>query len=114
MLRSLVGSEMCIRDSSYLLKAPLVPTGTPVVNALFKQRAAIENILRACLSLPPQNHMSLEHRLMDMQLIYDEMKPQAHITADKKEELNEKSSPPMRSKLVTGRNTNINEIQTVN
>lgn len=31
---------------SYLCKAPLVPSGTPVVNALFKQRACIENIFR--------------------------------------------------------------------
>ena len=28
---------------SYLIKAPLVPPGTPVVNALFKQRCCIEN-----------------------------------------------------------------------
>uniref|UniRef100_A0A166G3L1 Uncharacterized protein n=1 Tax=Daucus carota subsp. sativus TaxID=79200 RepID=A0A166G3L1_DAUCS len=31
---------------SYLTKAPLVPPGTPVVNALAKQRAMLENILR--------------------------------------------------------------------
>mgnify|MGYP001796445314 CR=1 FL=1 len=31
---------------SFLLKAPLVPPGTPVVNALFKQRSCIENIFR--------------------------------------------------------------------
>lgn len=31
---------------SYLLKAPLVPCGTPIVNALFKQRSCIENIFR--------------------------------------------------------------------
>ena len=31
---------------SYLLKAPLVPDGTPVVNALFKQRSCIENVFR--------------------------------------------------------------------
>nr|XP_054757855.1 inositol-3-phosphate synthase 1-A-like [Lytechinus pictus] len=31
---------------SYLCKAPLVPSGTPLVNALFKQRACIENIFR--------------------------------------------------------------------
>uniref|UniRef100_UPI0037E987E4 inositol-3-phosphate synthase 1-A-like n=1 Tax=Semicossyphus pulcher TaxID=241346 RepID=UPI0037E987E4 len=48
---------------SFLCKAPLVPLGTPVVNAFFRQRACIENILRACLSLPPQNHMLLEHKL---------------------------------------------------
>ncbi|CAM9728622.1 unnamed protein product [Bubo scandiacus] len=43
--------------------APLVPEGTPVVNALFRQRSCIENILRACLGLPPQNHMLLEHKM---------------------------------------------------
>ena len=48
---------------SYLCKAPLVPKGTPVVNALLKQRVAIENILRACLALPPDNNMLLEHKL---------------------------------------------------
>uniref|UniRef100_A0A1B0CKN3 inositol-3-phosphate synthase n=1 Tax=Lutzomyia longipalpis TaxID=7200 RepID=A0A1B0CKN3_LUTLO len=47
---------------SYLCKAPLVPHGTPVINSLFRQRAAIENILRACVALPPNSHMSLEHR----------------------------------------------------
>lgn len=47
---------------SYLLKAPLVPAGTPVVNALFRQRTALENIMRACVGLPPENHMLLEQR----------------------------------------------------
>ena len=37
---------------SYLCKAPLVPEGAPVVNALFKQRANIDNVLRACVGLP--------------------------------------------------------------
>ena len=44
---------------SYMLKAPLVPSGTPVVNALFKQREAIVNILRACIGLDPENHMNV-------------------------------------------------------
>lgn len=94
---------------SFLCKAPLVPSGTPVINAFFRQRACIENIMRygqgcglnypkggniqikgelwltgikilvfhqwekfksvsvvsfrACLGLPPQNHMMLEHKL---------------------------------------------------
>jgi len=48
---------------SYLCKAPLVPPGTPVVNALFKQRACLENIFRACVGLPPINHMTLEHKV---------------------------------------------------
>lgn len=47
---------------SYLCKAPLVPAGTPVVNSLFRQRAAIENILKACVGLPANTHMSLEQR----------------------------------------------------
>ncbi|XP_038584165.1 inositol-3-phosphate synthase 1-A-like [Micropterus salmoides] len=48
---------------SFLCKAPLVPSGTPVINAFFRQRACIENIMRACLGLPPQNHMLLEYKL---------------------------------------------------
>ncbi|PNF41108.1 Inositol-3-phosphate synthase 1-B [Cryptotermes secundus] len=48
---------------SYLCKAPLVPEGTPVVNALAKQRSCIENVLRACLGLPPESNMLLEHKL---------------------------------------------------
>eukprot|EP00011_Vannellida_sp_DIVA3-517-6-12_P003157 CAMPEP_0114613754 /NCGR_PEP_ID=MMETSP0168-20121206/5297_1 /TAXON_ID=95228 ORGANISM="Vannella sp., Strain DIVA3 517/6/12" /NCGR_SAMPLE_ID=MMETSP0168 /ASSEMBLY_ACC=CAM_ASM_000044 /LENGTH=514 /DNA_ID=CAMNT_0001824773 /DNA_START=8 /DNA_END=1552 /DNA_ORIENTATION=+ len=47
---------------SYLLKAPLVPRDTPIVNALFKQRACIENIFKACVGLPPENDMLLEHK----------------------------------------------------
>jgi len=48
---------------SYLLKAPLVKTDTPVVNALFRQRVALENIFRACVGLPAQNDMMLENRI---------------------------------------------------
>ncbi|WIA39450.1 hypothetical protein OEZ86_005550 [Tetradesmus obliquus] len=47
---------------SYLTKAPLVPQGTPVVNALAKQRAMLENILRACVGLPPENNMMMEFK----------------------------------------------------
>jgi len=47
---------------SYMLKAPLVPDGAPVVNALFTQRQAIINVMRACLGLGPDNFMTLEHR----------------------------------------------------
>lgn len=48
---------------SYLCKAPLVPPGTPVINVLSKQRACIENIMRACIGLPPDHNMLLEHKL---------------------------------------------------
>merc|ERR550537_949378 len=41
---------------SYLTKAPIVPPGTPVVNALFKQRDCMINIFRACVGLQPDNH----------------------------------------------------------
>merc|ERR1719197_39861 len=48
---------------SYLTKAPIVPPGTPVVNALFKQRDCMVNLFRACVGLQPDNHMLLEHKL---------------------------------------------------
>jgi len=48
---------------SYLLKAPFVPKGTPVVNALNRQKQAIENLLRALVGLPPENNMLLECKL---------------------------------------------------
>ena len=48
---------------SYMLKAPLTPPRTPVVNALGKQRAALTNIFRACIGLQPESDMTLEHKL---------------------------------------------------
>lgn len=48
---------------SYLLKAPLVKPGAPVINALSRQRAAIENVLRALVGLPPNSDLMLEHRI---------------------------------------------------
>ena len=50
---------------SYLCKSPLVPRKTPIVNSLFRQRACIENIFRACLGLPPENNMLLEYKIKD-------------------------------------------------
>jgi len=47
---------------SYLTKAPLVPEGTPCVNALPKQRAMLENVFRACVGLAPENNMLLEYK----------------------------------------------------
>eukprot|EP00741_Cyanophora_paradoxa_P004434 tig00000802_g4304.t1 len=46
----------------YYMKIPLVPQGTQVVNALARQRACIENMLRACIGLPPENSMLLENK----------------------------------------------------
>jgi myo-inositol-1-phosphate synthase len=48
---------------SYMLKAPLTPPGTPVINSLAKQRAALANIFRACVGLEPESDMTLEHKL---------------------------------------------------
>lgn len=48
---------------SYMLKAPLTPPGTPVVNSLNKQRNALTNIFRACVGLQPESDMTLEHKL---------------------------------------------------
>ena len=42
---------------SYLTKAPVFPPGIPVVNALPKQRAMLENVLRAAVGLPPDSCM---------------------------------------------------------
>jgi len=47
---------------SYLLKAPCVPAGAPVINALNRQKQAVENILRALVGLPSENNMLLETR----------------------------------------------------
>ncbi|CAG4951443.1 unnamed protein product [Colias eurytheme] len=57
------GMHAVLSPLGYLLKAPLVPAGAPVVNALFKQRACLDNLLRACLALPPLAHLQLEHKV---------------------------------------------------
>ncbi|CAH1116300.1 unnamed protein product [Phaedon cochleariae] len=48
---------------SYFCKAPVAPTGTPVVNALSRQRACLENIIKACIGLPADSNMNLEHKV---------------------------------------------------
>jgi len=58
---------------SYLTKAPLVPPGTPVVNALAKQRAMLENVMRACVGLQPENNMMLEVRLRNFEQWLEEV-----------------------------------------
>lgn len=47
----------------YMLKAPMTTPGTPVVNALARQRAALTNIFRACVGLAPESDMALEYKL---------------------------------------------------
>ena len=48
---------------SYMLKAPVVPKGAPLVNSLFRQRNAIENLARACIGLSPESDLMLETRM---------------------------------------------------
>jgi myo-inositol-1-phosphate synthase len=54
--------ESVLSILSFLLKAPVVNEGAPVINALFKQRACIVNVMRACIGLPPVSDMLLEHQ----------------------------------------------------
>lgn len=48
---------------SYWLKAPLTRPGYDAVNGLNKQRAAVENLMRALVGLGPQNDLKFEERL---------------------------------------------------
>ncbi|QDS77114.1 Inositol-3-phosphate synthase [Venturia effusa] len=61
--KDFAGFHSVLSILSYMLKAPLTPPGTPVVNALAKQRAALTNIFRACVGLEPESDMTLEHKL---------------------------------------------------
>jgi len=66
---------------SYLSKAPIVPPGTPVVNALFKQRQCIENVFRACVGLPPVNNMMLEYKIRSSAVKYADNPVKTPMTA---------------------------------
>jgi len=46
-----------------MLKAPLVKPGTDVVNALGRQRNALEMFMKACLGLEGQGDLLLETRV---------------------------------------------------
>jgi myo-inositol-1-phosphate synthase len=84
---------------SYLCKAPLVERGGRVINALFKQRATIENTLRALLSLPPVNHMDVQFKCSDPEAWTEELK-QAVVPEKVTED---KNIPPLtRNGLVAG------------
>jgi myo-inositol-1-phosphate synthase len=51
----------CSALLSYFTKAPLVPSGMSIVNALGKQRSMLENVFRAVIGLSPVNNMNLSH-----------------------------------------------------
>ncbi|KAG5483813.1 hypothetical protein GH5_05659 [Leishmania sp. Ghana 2012 LV757] len=65
-LASFEHMETVLSILSYLLKAPAVPEGAPVINALNRQKAAIENLLRAMIGLPAENNLLLECRVPSM------------------------------------------------
>ena len=44
------------------MKAPKTKEGHPVVNSLNRQKAAIENLFKACAGIPPEDHLLLEFR----------------------------------------------------
>lgn len=76
---------------SYLCKAPLVERGARVVNALFKQRACIENLLRALIALPPINHMDFQYKLSRREDWYaqvTEVKNIEHLGQQQKQQVN--------------------------
>ena len=49
----------CAALLSYFTKLPLVPPGMSVTNALYRQRAMLENVFRAVVGLAPNSHMNL-------------------------------------------------------
>lgn len=64
--RSKFTSMHCVMSViSFLLKAPIVPPGTQVVNSLYQQRSCLENILRACRGLQPISNMRLNDKLQN-------------------------------------------------
>ncbi|OTF70815.1 hypothetical protein BLA29_013530 [Euroglyphus maynei] len=51
----------------------MVERGANVVNALFKQRQSIENLLRALIALPPVNQLNLQTKCSDRTQWYEEL-----------------------------------------
>eukprot|EP00596_Hydrurales_sp_CCMP1899_P000505 CAMPEP_0119042702 /NCGR_PEP_ID=MMETSP1177-20130426/16095_1 /TAXON_ID=2985 /ORGANISM="Ochromonas sp, Strain CCMP1899" /LENGTH=543 /DNA_ID=CAMNT_0007009675 /DNA_START=104 /DNA_END=1735 /DNA_ORIENTATION=- len=78
---------------SYLMKAPLVPAGTPVVNALTAQRQCIINVFRACVGLPAENYMQLEHKVPSY------IESRAKRTSDNDPAVEQKSEDPSLKKI---------------
>lgn len=51
---------------AYLCKAPLVERSSQVINVLSRQRAQIENFLRALLALPPVDNLYLQNKVQHL------------------------------------------------
>lgn len=54
------GMETAMSVLGFYMKIPRTPPGEPIVNALGRQKACIENLLRALVGLPPESHLLLE------------------------------------------------------
>lgn len=54
------GMETVMSVLGFYMKIPRTPPGEPVVSALGRQKACIENLLRALVGLPPESHLQLE------------------------------------------------------
>lgn len=52
--------ESAMSVLGFYMKIPRTPNGEPVVNALARQKACIENMLCALVGLPAENHLLLE------------------------------------------------------
>lgn len=88
---------------SYMCKAPLVEKGGQVVNALFKQRAAIENFMRALLSLPPVSHLDLKNKCSVRAAWSEQPKTAVHVGIkrnDSTEEVTEVSAPKHKNQAL--------------
>lgn len=46
----------------YLMKAPKIKEGHPMVNSLTRQKAAIENLFKVCAGIPTEDNLLLEFR----------------------------------------------------
>lgn len=46
----------------YLCKAPLTDTNTPIVNSLYRQKSALDNIFKACAGLHADDNLLLEFK----------------------------------------------------
>lgn len=91
---------------SYMCKAPLVEKGAMVVNALFKQRSCIENMMRALLSLPPVNYLDMKNKCSVRSAWCEEPKESVAATISKRSDSPSDEVSEMKSaqKLKNGTN----------
>lgn len=57
---SYAGMESAMSVLGFYMKIPRTPHKEPIINALARQKACIENLLRALVGLQPESHMLLE------------------------------------------------------